>query len=145
MTKFYYLFNIPFEWLMRYFRVSVFQILYYKEKKTQTFVYFRRHVTSSVQLTELGISSDFASWHDKTNKMTVRQRSLRSACAPDKSDQSLRCALTVLLRTQDFFMRTAKILIKLGGCPGWSESSLGAQTLCWFCYVAAHFGIITIV
>ena len=35
-------------------------------------------------------------------------------------------------------MRTAKTLIRLGGCPGWSESSLGAQSLCWFCHVAAH-------
>ena len=34
--------------------------------------------------------------------------------------------------------RTAKTLIRLGGCPGWSESSLGAQSLCWFCHVAAH-------
>ena len=39
-------------------------------------------------------------------------------------------------------MRTAKTLIRLGGCPGWSESSLGAQSLCWFCHVAAHFAII---
>ena len=23
--------------------------------------------------------------------------------------------------------------------PGWSESSLGAQSLCWFCYVTAHW------
>ena len=23
--------------------------------------------------------------------------------------------------------------IRLGGCPGWSESSLGAHSLCWFC------------
>ena len=43
------------------------------------------------------------------------------------------------LRTQAFFMRTAKTLIRLGGCPGWSESSLGAQSFCWFCHVAAHF------
>ena len=35
-------------------------------------------------------------------------------------------------------MRTAKTLIRLGGCPGWSESSLGAQPFCWFCHVAAH-------
>ena len=28
-----------------------------------------------------------------------------------------------------FFMRTAKTLIRLGGCPGWSESSLGAQII----------------
>ena len=24
------------------------------------------------------------------------------------------------------------------GCPGWSESSLGAQSFCWFCHEAAH-------
>ena len=30
-------------------------------------------------------------------------------------------------------------LIRLGGCPGWSESSLGAQSLCWFCHGVAHF------
>ena len=29
-------------------------------------------------------------------------------------------------------------LIRLGGCPGWSESSLGAHSFCWFCYVAAQ-------
>ena len=29
-------------------------------------------------------------------------------------------------------------LIRLGGCPGWSESLLGTQSLCWFCHVAAH-------
>ena len=35
-------------------------------------------------------------------------------------------------------MRTAKSLIRLGGCPGWSESSLGAQPHCWFCHEVAH-------
>ena len=29
-------------------------------------------------------------------------------------------------------------LIRLGGCPGWSESLLGAQSFCWFCHEAAH-------
>ena len=33
-------------------------------------------------------------------------------------------------------MRRAKTLIRLGGCPGWSESSQGAQSLSWFCHVA---------
>ena len=35
-------------------------------------------------------------------------------------------------------MRTAKTLIRLDGCPGWSESSLGAHSFCWFCHEAAH-------
>ena len=25
------------------------------------------------------------------------------------------------------------------GCPGWSKSSLGAHSFCWFCHVAPHF------
>ena len=35
-------------------------------------------------------------------------------------------------------MRTAKTLLRLGGCPGWSESLLGAQSHCWFCHVALN-------
>ena len=35
-------------------------------------------------------------------------------------------------------------LIRLGGCPGWFESSLGAQLLCWFCHhVAAQIHVKT--
>ena len=29
-------------------------------------------------------------------------------------------------------------LIRLGGCPGWSESSLGAHSFCWFCHEVAQ-------
>ena len=39
--------------------------------------------------------------------------------------ESLLCAL----RTQGFFMRTVRTLIRLDGCPGWSESSLGAHAI----------------
>ena len=35
-------------------------------------------------------------------------------------------------------MQTAKTLIRLGGCPGWSESSLDAHSICWFYHVAAQ-------
>ena len=41
-------------------------------------------------------------------------------------------------KTNKMSVRPAKTQIRLGGCPGWSESSLGAQSLCWFCHVAAH-------
>ena len=34
--------------------------------------------------------------------------------------------------------RTTKTPIRLGGCPGWSESSLGAHSFCWFCHVVAQ-------
>ena len=52
----------------------------------------------------------------KPTKGHVRQRRLRSAWASAQSDQSLRCVLCGWLRTQTFFMRTAKTLIRLGGC-----------------------------
>ena len=35
-------------------------------------------------------------------------------------------------------MRTAKTLIRLGRCPGWSASSLGTQPHYWFCHEVAH-------
>ena len=35
-------------------------------------------------------------------------------------------------------MQTAKALIRLGGCPGLSESSLGTKPHCWYCHEAAH-------
>ena len=86
--------------------------------------------------------------HDKNNKVSVHpaktqitQRRLRSAWASPQSDQSLLCAQWVV-RAQGFFMRTAKTLIRLGGCPGWSESLLGAQPQCWFCHVAAHMYVL---
>ena len=66
------------------------------------------------------------------------QRRLNSASASAQSNQDLRCALNRKLRTQGFFIRTAKSLIRLDGCPGWSESSLGAHSFCWFCRAAAQ-------
>ena len=61
-----------------------------------------------------------ASWQNQQNGMCA-QRRLRSAWASAQSDQSS------LWR-----------LIRLGGCPGWSESSLGTQSFCWFCDDAAQ-------
>ena len=69
-----------------------------------------------------------ASWQNQQNGMCA-QRRLRSAWASAQSDQSLRCAFSWLLRTQSFLVRTAKTQIRLGGCPGWSESSLGAHAI----------------
>ena len=35
----------------------------------------------------------------------------------------------------------AKTQVRLGGCPGRFESSLGAQPHCWFCHVTAQICI----
>ena len=82
----------------------------------------------------------FEPQHDKTNKMTCAQQRLRSAWASIQSDQRLRCppgeGLDPSLPTE----RTAKTLIRLGGCPGWSESSLGAQVILLVLSCCCSFG-----
>ena len=35
-------------------------------------------------------------------------------------------------------------LIRLSGCPGWSASSLGAHSFCWFYHEAAHLVLVTV-
>ena len=76
--------------------------------------------------------------HDKTNKMTVGPAKIQISLSirPVWSESSLCVQWVATLRTQAFFMRTAKTLIRLGGCPGWSESSLGAHS--FFCFVRSR-------
>ena len=80
-------------------------------------------------------------------KWATTWQNQQNECAPSEvSDQPehapslirVRYALNGYQRTQCFFMRAAKTLVRLGGCPGWSESSLDAQPFCWFCHVAAQ-------
>ena len=75
--------------------------------------------------------------HDKTNKMSVRpvKTQISLGIRPVWSGSSL-CAQLVAKFTR--FLRADSGLIRLGGCPGWSESLLGAQPNCWFCHVAAQ-------
>ena len=70
----------------------------------------------------------------KPTKWRCAQRRLRSAWASAQSDQSLRFPHEESLDPYLPIERTAKTLIRLGGCPGWSESSLGAQSFWWFCH-----------
>ena len=61
-----------------------------------------------------------------------------------------RCVLNGKLRIQGFFKRTAKALIRLGGCGGilwsdWADAQadlslrMAHMPFCWFCHAAAHF------
>ena len=55
-----------------------------------------------------------------------------SAWASAQSDQSLCCVLNAVngyLRTLGSFLHADSGLIRLGRCPGWSESSLGAPAI----------------
>ena len=81
--------------------------------------------------------------HDKTNNVAVRPAKISLGIRPVWSAASLsawrnlRSLATNWAQSEDSD-QPLQTLIRLGGCPGWSESSLGAQSLCWFCHVAAH-------
>ena len=75
--------------------------------------------------------------HDKTNEMIYAPSDDRSAWASTQSDQ-LRWPPEARFGRVLPIERTAKTLIRLGGCPGWSESSLCARLFCWFCHEAAE-------
>ena len=86
------------------------------------------------------------------NNWAATWQNQQSDCAPSEdSDQpghppsliSLRCPREECLGPWLPSERTAKTLIRLGGCPGWSESSLGAHSFCWLCHVAAHMSLIS--
>ena len=84
-----------------------------------------------------------ASWQNQRNGMCA-QRRLRAAWASTQSDQSLRCPHEESWGPELPTERTAKTLIRLGGCPDWSESSVGPQSFCWFCHETAQiFSVLT--
>ena len=74
----------------------------------------------------------------KPTKWLCAQQRLRSAWASAESDQSLHCPHEETLGPKLPVEHTARTLIRLGRCPGWSESLLGAHSFCWFCHVAAQ-------
>ena len=97
------------------------------------------------KILQLGVTSStsVAEESPSTCKFThvylMDSSSLTNEPAHDQSNQSLRCALNGKLRTQGFLIRTAKTRIRLGRCPGWSESSLSAQVIL-FCHAVAQIG-----
>ena len=93
-----------------------------------------------ILMTRLVLLRVLTSWQNQQNGMCA-QRRLRSACASAQSDQRLHCPHEQSCGPQLPTERTAKTLIRLGRCPGWSESSLGAQSFCWFCHEAAQITI----
>ena len=65
-------------------------------------------------------------------------------CAPSEdSDQlghppSLIRVFAVRMK-KAWVLSIAKTLVRLGGFPGWSESSMGVHSFCWFYHVATQF------
>ena len=106
-----------------------------------------RHVTETDPSSELtwekGTTIMWAatSWQNQQNDLCAQQR-LRSAWASAQSDHSLCCPHEETLGPQLPTECTTNTLIRLGGCPGWSVSSLGAQIILLVCHEAAHVCIV---
>ena len=75
-----------------------------------------------------GLTGWAAAWQNQQNDLCAQQ-TLRSALACAQSDQSLRCPHEETLGPYLPNECTAKNLIRLGGCQGWSESLLGTQVI----------------
>ena len=72
--------------------------------------------------------------HDKTNKIAVRPANTQiSLGIRPVWSESLLC-INWVAKEPSFLYADSEDSI----CQGWSESSLGAQSLCWFCHVAAQ-------
>ena len=77
-----------------------------------------------------------ASWQNQQSDCA--QRRLKSDWASTPSDQTSLCAQWVAKDPSFLHCGQWRLLIRLGGCPGWSESWLGAHAIYWFCHEAAH-------
>ena len=64
-------------------------------------------------------------------------------CAPSKDSDQLWHEESWDLKLS--VERTEKTLIRLGRCPGWSESSPGAHPVCWLCQEVARFLLLQLV
>ena len=71
-----------------------------------------------------------SAWQNLQNGMCAQRRH-KLAWASTQSNQSLCCALSGQLRTQAFFMRSAKTLIRLSGC--WARNPF-----CRVCHALAQ-------
>ena len=92
------------------------------------------------------INLKYEQWFNPTVMCPKDAEEMANSVDPDQtaSNLGLHCADPSEPRhnkTNKVSVRPAKTQISLGigpGWSGWSESSLGAHSLCWFCHVAAH-------
>ena len=85
------------------------------------------HYMNKIQQYFTSASLLLEKFHNMSRDMTKATKWL---CAQRRL--GLRCALNGYLRTQTVFMRTAKTLIRLGRCPGWSVFAGRTATLLVF-------------
>ena len=101
------------------------------------------HTASSNDCTD--VQADVSQWlhmsnepaHDKKKKWHVPSKGSDQSGHPAVWSESLCCPHEESLGSQLPTECTAKTLIRVGGCPGWSESSLDAHAISLICREAA--------
>ena len=86
------------------------------------------------------VSVTLYSWQNQQNGMCA-QRRLRSAWARPVWSESSLSTWRKFGSLATHWAHSEDKMIRLGGCPCWSESSLDAHAFCWFCHEAAHFAL----
>ena len=82
-----------------------------------------RRITYSLKVWKLSRrTTKPTKWHVRPAKTQISLGIRQVWSEPSTCSQSV-------AKDQCFFWRTAKTLIRLGGCPGWSESSLGTHAI----------------
>ena len=81
--------------------------------------------------------------HDKTNKIACEPSQDRSAWhLPYLIRGFIVCMMKAWVLS--YPLSAQRRLIRLGGCPGWSESWLGTHLFCCFCHEMAHLWFVWI-
>ena len=83
-----------------------------------------------------------ASWQNQQNGMCAKQTQISLGIHPDQPGHPPSLIRVFAVRIKKVWVLSYPLsakrrLIRLGGCPDWSESLLGVQSFCWFCHVAA--------
>ena len=115
-------------------RIIVVVVVYF------TYTTLNSYLPKQIPCRDLQMSRDMT----KPTKWLCAQRRLRSAFACAQSDQSSLSAWRKLGSLAPI-ERTAKTLIRLGGCPGWSEPSLGAHLFCCFFHVVGQICMVSLI
>ena len=107
----------------------------------------RRSLATSSSSSSRGSPDGFITLLREKNIWATSWKKQQCGCAPSEdSDQpghppNLIRVFAVRMKKAwvlSYPLSAQRRLIRLGRCPCWSESSLGAQSLCWFCHVVAH-------
>ena len=110
------------EFLSENFQILVVKISIYLHRR----VFVMRRKT----YTQIGGQNSDYMWAETSENVPSdmrAQRKCRSACVSAQSDQKIHWQILNSQGWESFFMQTTKILARLRGCAGWSESSLCAQ------------------